>query len=86
MGRNQSWIDQNKEVFRGKLTPAGIKINKSKKNSQFFFRNMRQLGAGAAEKLAPAGIQIGLIELKSVDLLRKLAGLELKWAELRSPL
>ena len=64
--------------FRGKLTPAGIKINESKENAQFSFRNVCQLGAGAAEKLARAGIEIGLIELQSVDFRQKLARPELK--------
>ncbi len=65
--------------FRGKLTPAGIKINESKENAQFSFKNVCQLGAGAAEKLARAGIKIGLIELKRCRLSRKtrLAGIKM---------
>ncbi len=57
-------IELKSGEFRGKLTPAGIKINEPKENAQFSFRNVCQLGAAAAEKLERAGIKIGLIELK----------------------
>ena len=72
--------------FRGKLTVAGIKVSGSKENVQFSFRNLHKLGPRAAKKLTVAGIRIRLIELKSCELLQKLALPELKSAELRKAL
>ena len=54
-----------------KLTPAGIEIKKSKKNSEFVFTNARQLGAGAAEKLARDRMNIELIQFESANFLKK---------------
>ena len=67
--------------FAGNSHLSGVKVNGSKENAQFSFRNLHKLGPRAAEKLARAGIKVSLIELKSCELLQKLARPEFKWAE-----
>ena len=71
--------------FAGNSHLSGIKVNGSKENPQFSFRNLHKLGPRAAEKLARAGIKVSLIELKSCEFLRKLAraGIKVSLIELK---
>ena len=71
---------------RGRPAAVDHPLLVKKEFAQFSFRNVRHLSAGAAKKLAWAGLKISLIELESVDFLRKLARPALSWAELRTTL
>ncbi len=63
-------------------------MNGSEENAQESLRNVSKLGLHSARKLARAGIKVSMIELKEVRTFPKTdtAGIEFKWAELKTAL